>query len=73
MRREPLEEARVAAPLVREALASGELVAPFKRSADPARAYFAIVSKAAAGRPEVAEFVAWLRAEAAAEEPEAKR
>ncbi len=56
-------------PLVREALASGELVAPFRRSADPARAYFAIVSKAAAGRPEVAEFVAWLRAEAAADEP----
>ncbi|HMA90372.1 MAG TPA: transcriptional regulator GcvA [Burkholderiales bacterium] len=56
-------------PLVREALASGELVAPFKRSADPARAYFAIVSKTAASRPEVAEFLAWLRAEAAAEEP----
>ncbi|HXZ91707.1 MAG TPA: transcriptional regulator GcvA [Burkholderiales bacterium] len=56
-------------PLVREALASGELVAPFKRSADPARAYFAIVSKNSAVRPEVAEFLAWLRAEAAAEEP----
>jgi LysR family transcriptional regulator, glycine cleavage system transcriptional activator len=56
-------------PLVREALASGELVAPFKRSADPARAYFAIVSKTAASRPEVAEFLAWLRAEAAVEEP----
>ena len=56
-------------PLVREALASGELVAPFKRSADPARAYFAIVSKTAASRSEVAEFLAWLRAEAAAEEP----
>ena len=56
-------------PLVREALASGELVAPFKRSADPARAYFAIVSKTAAARPEVVEFLAWLRAEAAGEEP----
>jgi LysR family glycine cleavage system transcriptional activator len=56
-------------PLVREALASGELVAPFKRSADPARAYFAIVSRNAATRPEVGDFVAWLRAEAAAEEP----
>jgi len=56
-------------PLVREALASGELVAPFKRSADPARAYFAIVSKHAAARPEVADFLAWLRAEAATEEP----
>ena len=51
-------------PLVRKLLASGELVAPFKRSADPARAYFAIVSKHAAGRPEVADFVAWLKEEA---------
>jgi DNA-binding transcriptional LysR family regulator len=54
-------------PLVREALASGELVAPFKRSADPARGYFAIVSKHAAGRPEVADFVAWLKEEAGKE------
>ena len=44
-------------------------MAPFKRSADPARAYFAIVSRNAATRPEVGEFVAWLGAEAAAEEP----
>ncbi|MSQ62987.1 MAG: transcriptional regulator GcvA [Betaproteobacteria bacterium] len=51
-------------PLVREAIASGELVAPFKRSADPARAYYAIVSKNSAGRPEVADFVAWLKEEA---------
>lgn len=51
-------------PLVRAALASGELVAPFKRSADPARAYFAILSRNAAGRREVTEFVAWLRGEA---------
>ncbi len=51
-------------PLVRKLLASGELVAPFKRSADPARAYFAIVSKNSTGRPEVADFVAWLKEEA---------
>jgi LysR family transcriptional regulator, glycine cleavage system transcriptional activator len=51
-------------PLVKDLLASGELVAPFKSSADPARAYFAIVSKSAEGRPEVADFVAWLRVEA---------
>lgn len=51
-------------PLVRDALASGELVAPFKRSADPARAYFAVLSRNAAGRPEVDAFVAWLREEA---------
>ena len=54
-------------PLVRDLLASKELVAPFKSSADPARAYFAIVSKRAAGRPEVLAFVDWLK-EAAAKE-----
>jgi LysR family transcriptional regulator, glycine cleavage system transcriptional activator len=51
-------------PLVKDLLLSKDLVAPFKSSADPARAYFAIVSKNAAGRPEVADFVAWLREEA---------
>jgi DNA-binding transcriptional LysR family regulator len=51
-------------PLVRKLLASGELVAPFKRSADPARGYFAIVSKNSASRPEVAAFIAWLKEEA---------
>ena len=52
-------------PLVKDLLASGELVAPFKSSADPARAYYAVVSKSADGRPEVAAFVAWLKQEAA--------
>lgn len=51
-------------PLVREAISAGELVAPFKRTADVARAYFAIVSKNSAGRPEVAGFIAWLKDEA---------
>jgi LysR family transcriptional regulator, glycine cleavage system transcriptional activator len=51
-------------PLVREAMASGELVAPFKRGADPARAYYAILSKHSTGRPEVADFVTWLKEEA---------
>jgi len=51
-------------PLVKDLLASGELVAPFKSSADPARAYYAVVSKNAEGRPQVAEFVAWLKQEA---------
>ena len=51
-------------PLVKDLLASGELVAPFKSSADPARAYYAIVSERAEGRPEVSEFVAWLKQEA---------
>ena len=52
-------------PLVRGLLASGELVAPFKSQADPARAYFAIVAKTAASRPEVAAFLEWLKSEAA--------
>src|SRR5689334_21786901 len=52
-------------PLVKDLIASGELVAPFQSTADPARAYFAIVSKSAEGRPEVADFVSWLKAEAA--------
>jgi LysR family glycine cleavage system transcriptional activator len=52
-------------PLVKDLMRSGELVAPFKSSADPARAYFAIMSKNAAARPEVAAFVEWLKAEAA--------
>lgn len=52
-------------PLVQGLLDEGELVAPFRSSADPARAYFAIVSAEAAGRPEVAEFIAWLQKAAA--------
>src|SRR5438128_6419121 len=52
-------------PLVKDLIASKELVAPFKSSADPARAYFAIISKAAAGRAEVGDFVEWLKEEAA--------
>lgn len=52
-------------PLVKDLMRSGELVAPFKSSADPARAYFAILSRNAAGRSEVAAFLEWLRAEAA--------
>ena len=51
-------------PLVKDLLASNELIAPFKTSADPARAYFIITSKSAAGRPEVSGFVEWLKEEA---------
>ena len=51
-------------PLVKNLIGSGELVAPFKSTADPARAYFAIVSKAAEARPEVGDFLNWLRMEA---------
>ena len=52
-------------PLVKDLIAAGDLVAPFKSSADPARSYFAIVSKTANERPEVAAFVSWLKAESA--------
>ena len=51
-------------PLVKDLMRSGELVAPFKSSADPARAYFAILSRNTAGRPEVTAFVEWLKEEA---------
>jgi DNA-binding transcriptional LysR family regulator len=55
-------------PLVKDVLAAGELVAPFKRAAEVARAYYAIVSSHAQGRPEVAAFVGWLKREAASDE-----
>jgi LysR family transcriptional regulator, glycine cleavage system transcriptional activator len=51
-------------PLVRDLVASGQLVAPFKSTADPARAYYAILAPRAAGRREVEAFVDWLKAEA---------
>ena len=51
-------------PLVKDLMATKQLVAPFTSTADPARAYFAITSPAAANRPEVADFVAWLKEEA---------
>lgn len=52
-------------PLVKDLLAAKQLVAPFTSTADPARAYFVITSPSAAHRPEVADFVAWLKEEAA--------
>jgi LysR family glycine cleavage system transcriptional activator len=54
-------------PLVKDLLDSRELVAPFKSKADPARAYFVIVGRHAAERPEVNDFVEWLKAEASKE------
>jgi LysR family transcriptional regulator, glycine cleavage system transcriptional activator len=51
-------------PLVKDLLASRQLIAPFKSTADPARAYYALVAKHAAGRPEVAAFLDWLKIEA---------
>ena len=54
-------------PLVKDLIDSRQLVAPFKSMADPARAYFVIVSREAAQRPEVNAFVDWLKSEAATE------
>ena len=54
-------------PLVKDLIDSKQLVAPFKSMADPARAYFVIVSREAAQRPEVNAFVEWLKREAATE------
>jgi len=51
-------------PLLKDLLAAKELVAPLKGSADPARSYFAIVSRNAAGRAEAVDFVEWLKEEA---------
>jgi LysR family transcriptional regulator, glycine cleavage system transcriptional activator len=50
-------------PLVKDLLAVGELVAPFRSTADPARAYYAILSKRASS--EAADFLGWLKDEAA--------
>ena len=50
-------------PLVKDLLASGELVAPFRSTADPARAYYAILSKRAS--KDAAAFLEWLKDEAA--------
>src|SRR5260221_8710071 len=52
-------------PLGRDLLASKELVAPFKSSADPARAYFAVPSRDGAGRREGGDFMPWLKEESA--------
>jgi len=55
-------------PLVRELIAAGTLVVPFPHTGESSRAYFVVVSENAADRPEVEDFVRWLRAEAARED-----
>jgi LysR family transcriptional regulator, glycine cleavage system transcriptional activator len=55
-------------PLVRELIDAGTLVMPFPRASESSRAYFAVVSQNAAGRPEVDDFLSWLKSEAAGEE-----
>src|SRR5437868_9115657 len=53
-------------PLLKDLIAAKEPVAPFKSTADPARAYFAIIAKNAADRAEAVDFVEWLKEEAKA-------
>jgi len=53
-------------PLVRKLMADGALVAPFPLGSVTDRAYFIVRTPATAGRTEVAHFVEWLIAEAAA-------
>ncbi|HEX2197036.1 MAG TPA: transcriptional regulator GcvA [Burkholderiales bacterium] len=50
-------------PLVMDLLASGDLVAPFRSTADPARAYYAILSTSAS--KDASAFLHWLKEEAA--------
>ena len=54
-------------PLIAEHLRDGRLVAPFPKRYDSARGYYAIVAPDAVDSADVANFVAWLRDEAAAE------
>jgi LysR family glycine cleavage system transcriptional activator len=54
-------------PLIAEHLRDGRLVAPFPKRYDSARGYYAIVAPHAVDRADVANFVAWLADEAAAE------
>jgi hypothetical protein len=47
-------------PLMKDLLNSGELVAPFKSSADPARAYYAIVAKNAPHKDNAVKLIEFL-------------
>jgi LysR family transcriptional regulator, glycine cleavage system transcriptional activator len=63
-------------PLVDEMLRSKELVAPFglsRTTAAASRAYFAVVTPRATGRPEVQAFVAWLQSMVTAERERAAK
>src|SRR5574337_431382 len=54
-------------PMLGEHLRDGRLVAPFARKLESARSYFVIAAERAAGRRDVAAFLAWIRDEAARE------
>jgi DNA-binding transcriptional LysR family regulator len=51
-------------PLVKDLIQSGALVAPLEEALVGSRAYFVIESQAAAGKPQVRDFKAWLIEEA---------
>ena len=51
-------------PLVAGLIEQGRLVAPFKGALGSPRGYFLVQSDSASRKPEVQEFVAWLRTEA---------
>jgi DNA-binding transcriptional LysR family regulator len=51
-------------PLLKQLLRERKLVAPFKKTVASPRSYYLVQSSAAARKPEVAEFAAWLREEA---------
>jgi LysR family transcriptional regulator, glycine cleavage system transcriptional activator len=52
-------------PLIDHAVTRGDLVTPFSKRYDSPRGYFALSGSQPSGRPEVQQFIAWLRAEAA--------
>jgi LysR family glycine cleavage system transcriptional activator len=61
-------------PLVDTAVTAGQLVAPFRQITPSDRAYWIVVSRRAVDRAEVADFAAWLKRAAAAENaPRARR
>ena len=47
-------------PLVKELIKQGKLVAPLAGKVDSSRAYYLVISAAAAERPEVKDFAGWL-------------
>jgi DNA-binding transcriptional LysR family regulator len=47
-------------PLVRQLIKQGRLIAPLARKFDSSRAYYLVISAAAAERPEVKDFAGWL-------------
>jgi LysR family glycine cleavage system transcriptional activator len=51
-------------PLLKQMLSDRRLVAPFKKTVASPRSYYLVRSAAAARKPEVQEFAAWVKAEA---------